>query len=60
MSLTSENGEKLNFESNFGLFSPNLGLKGFLWVCLVIDVRHCCELSLYATSRKTYDPNSRK
>ena len=32
MSLTSENGEKLNFESNFGLFSPNLGLKGFLWV----------------------------
>ena len=25
-----------------------------------LDVRHCHGLSLYAISRKTYDPNSRK
>ena len=29
----------------------------FSWVLLILDVRHCHKLSLYAISRKTYDPN---
>ena len=34
--------------------------KIFLWVVILQDVRYCCKLSLYATSRKSKDPNSRK
>ena len=32
----------------------------FSWVLPLLDVRHCCKLSLYATSRKNNDSNSRK
>ena len=32
----------------------------FLWVYPPVDVRHCLKLSLYAISRKIYDPNSIK
>ena len=32
----------------------------FSWVLPILDVRYCCKLSLNATSRKRYDPNSRK
>ena len=31
-----------------------------LWMLPPLDVRHCCKLSLYSTSRKTNDSNSRK
>ena len=34
--------------------------KTVLWVLPLLDVRHCCNLLLYAISRKKYDPNSRK
>ena len=29
----------------------------FLWVLSLLDVRHCCKLSLYAIPRKTNYPN---
>ena len=35
-------------------FAPNLVLKNFL---LLLDVIHCCKLSLYAISRKTNNPH---
>ena len=41
-------------------FGPNLVQKIFLWVLLLLDVIHCCELSLYTISRKTNEPNMRK
>ena len=31
--------------------------KIFLWILPVLDVRHYCQLSLYAISRKTNKPN---
>ena len=31
--------------------------KPFLWILLVLDVRHCCKLSLYEISRKPNEPN---
>ena len=34
--------------------------KIFSYVLPLPDVRHCCKLSLYAISKKTNDPNSRK
>ena len=35
-------------------------LKFLLWVLLLLDVIHCCKLSLHAVSRKTNEPNLRK
>ena len=32
----------------------------FLWILPLLDVNHCCKLSLYAISRKTNEPNLRK
>ena len=51
--LNWENSEKPNFGPNFGPFGPNLGRQFFFLVLLLLDVRHCCKLSLYAISRKT-------
>ena len=34
--------------------------KIFSWVLPLLDVRNCRKLSLYAISRKKYDPKSRK
>ena len=59
MNQISENGEKSNIGLDFGSFSPNFVLKLFSWVLLLLDVIHC-KLSLYAISRKTKDPTSRK
>ena len=59
MNQISENGEKPNIGLDFGSFSPNFVLKLFSWVLLLLDVIHC-KLSLYAISRKTKDPTSRK
>ena len=28
--------------------------KGFLWVLSLLDVKHCCKVSLYASERKTF------
>ena len=33
-------------------FGPNLVPQIFLWVLPLLDVMHCCKLSLYAISRK--------
>ena len=32
----------------------------FWWILPVLDVRHCCKVSLYAISRKTNEPSLRK
>ena len=58
--LTSQNwknGKNPSFGTNFGHFGPNLGTKIFL---PLLHVRHCCKLSLYATSRKTNESHLRK
>ena len=34
--------------------------KFFSWTLLLLDVKHCCKLSLYAFSRKTNELNLRK
>ena len=60
MNQTSENGEKSNFGPNFGSFGPNFAPKFFPWILPLLDVRHCCKLSLYAILRKTNDSNSQK
>ena len=60
MNRTWVNGEKPNFWPNFGPFSPNLGSNFFSWVILLLVVRPCRKLLLYAISRKRHDPNSRK
>ena len=39
---------------------PNLGPNFFSLVLPLLEVRHCCKLSLYALSRKTIEPNLRK
>ena len=61
MNQTRENGKKTNFGPNFDPFGPNLCPEKFFPSALsLLDGRHCCKLSLYAISRKTYDPNLRK
>ena len=56
-----ENGKKLNFGPDFGLFGLSLGPPIFFsWVLPQLDVRHFCKLWSYGISRKTYDPNWRK
>ena len=32
----------------------------FSWILSLLDIRHCCKLSLYAISRKTNEANMRK
>ena len=59
MNLFLENGKKPSFSPDFGAFLPKFGpQKFFLWVLPLLDVIHCCKLSLYAISRIT--PNLRK
>ena len=61
MNKTWENKKKPSFRPNFDPFGPNLGPKNFFsWILPLLDVRHCCKLSLYAISRKTNEPNLRK
>ena len=50
MNKSWENGEKPNFGPDFG--TP----KYFSLILPLLYVRHCHKLSLYAISRKTYDP----
>ena len=61
MNQTCENEKKPNFKPNFGPFGTNSGPQVFFHRFQpLLDARHCRKLSLYAISRKTYDPNSRK
>ena len=54
---TWENGKKPNFGPDFGPFgSPNF----FSWILPLLDIRYCCKVSLYAISKKTYQPSLRK
>ena len=49
------------FWPDFGLFWHNFcPQKFFSWVLPLTDVLNCGKLSLYATSRKTNEPNLRK
>ena len=60
-SQTSENGEKPNFGLQFGSFGTKFWFsKISTWLWPTLDVRHCCNLQLYAISRKTNNSNSRK
>ena len=54
--------KKSNFGPNFGSFALNLGPKHFFrgFCLLILDVRHCCKLSLYVVLRKNNEPNLRK
>ena len=61
MNQTWENDKKNNFGPDFGSFGPKLRPQNlFSCLLLLLDVRHCSKLSLYALSRKTYDPSLRK
>ena len=53
--------KKTNFGPDFSPFWPKFGpQKFFSWVLPLLDVIHCCKLSLYAISRKSNEPNLRK
>ena len=54
MNQTWENGKRPNFKPKFG---PQ---KLFGGILPLLDVRHCCKLSLYTISRKTNEPILRK
>ena len=56
MNQTWENGKKNWFQPRFW---PNLP-KTFLCILPLLDVIHCCKLSLHAISRKTNAWNLRK
>ena len=60
MNQAWENDQKRSFGPNFGPFHPILVPKNFLRVLPLLDVIHCCKLSLYEISRKTNEPNLRK
>ena len=58
MNQTWENGKKANSGPDFGPFWPKFGpQRHFSWILLPLDVRNCCNLSLYAISRKTNELN---
>ena len=57
MNQTWENGEIPNFRPNFG---PNLDPQMFFVDLPLLDIRHCCKLSLCAISRENYKINLRK
>ena len=53
--------KKPSFRSHFELFGLNLCPQRFFWqILLLIDVRHCCMLSLYPILWKTNEPHLRK
>ena len=53
--------QKIQFSALFWLVCPNFGLrKLFSCVLLLLYLKYCRKLSLYAIWRKTYDPNSGK
>ena len=54
-----ENGKKkTNFGPDFDPFWPKFSPpKFFSWVLPLLEVKHCCKLSLYAISRKTNESN---
>ena len=60
MNQTQDNGKKLAL----GLISaylPKFAPQSFcLWILPLLDVTHCCKLSLYAISKKINEPNLRK
>ena len=65
MCQTWENGKKNLVPGRFWHLWPKFGPQKFLygffwWVLPLLDVIHCCKLSLYAMSRKTNEPNLRK
>ena len=49
-----------SFRPDFGPYGLNLEPKNILQILPLLDVRHCCKLSLNAISRKTNEPNLRK
>ena len=61
MNQTSGNDQKPNFGHDFGpLLDQRWSPKPFSWVLPLLDLIHCCKLSLYAISRKTNEPNLTK
>ena len=62
MKQTRGNGnKKLNLEPVLACLAQIWYSKFFfLWALPLIDVIHCCKLSLHAISRKTNEPNFKK
>ena len=61
MNQTSGNDQKPDFGHDFDpLLDQRWSPKPFSWVLPLLDLIHCCKLSLYAISRKTNEPNLRK
>ena len=61
MNQAWENGKNPNFGPDFGPFWPKFGPKIFFpWLLSLLDVIHCCKLSLYAIWKKTNEQNLRK
>ena len=58
---TWENGKKKPVSGpTLALLAQIWAQKNFLWILPVLDVRHCCKLSLHAISSKNNKPNLRK
>ena len=58
MNQTLENGKKPSSGPNFDPFDK-FGSQFFfllLWILPLLEIGHCCKLSLYAISRKTNEP----
>ena len=57
MNQSWKNGKKSSFGTILAqIWSP----KDFSWILPLLDVTHCCKLSLYAISRKTNERKLRK
>ena len=56
-----KNSKKLAFNPDFDTFLPKYGPNFFffffLWLFALLDVMHCCKLSMYTISRKINEPN---
>ena len=53
--------KKTNFGPDFSPFGAKCDSKIFFFMSLpLLEVKHCCRLSLYVIPRKTNEPNLRK
>ena len=62
MNQTWKNSKKLAFKPDFDPFLPKYGPNifsffFFLWLSPLLNVMHCCKLSMYTISRKINESN---
>ena len=58
--ICDENSKKMTKNLNLDLILTRFAQKFFAGVLPLLDITHCCKLSLYAISRKTNKSNLRK